>query len=295
MSSVFRGWKVGFTASLDFCSWKPERVVEALSKIGYGGVEWTLSHFNPETKSIEELETLVKTTRDHGLEISEIVVQQDLVEPDEKVRRERIDMVKRCIKAAGEAGVDTLNLFTGPSPSDPNSPKILRSIQEGEAWSMVLGAFDELVEEAERYGVYLAVEAVFGHLCHDYYTLKELLDNIDSEYLGVNMDPSHYALYRNDVSWVVKRLGDKIKHVHMKDVVGRPGIHGEDFIFPLLGEGVVDWKGFLEALRSIGYEGFLSVEFESFEYYAKILGKDPVKAAKISMEQLKQLVKLCED
>jgi len=294
MNSYLKGWKIGFLASLDFRSWKAEKVAATLSQIGYEGVEWTLAHFNPKTKTIKELEALVKTTREHGLEISEVVAQQDLITLNEKIKRDRINLIKECIKAVGQVDIKTVNLFTGPAPWDPNAPRIPRDITEGEAWSLILDAFNELVEEAERYGVYLAVEAVFGHLCHDYYTIKELLDNIDSKFLGVNMDPSHYALYRNDIPWVVKKLGKKIKHAHVKDVAGKPGKHGEDFIFPLLGEGMIDWKGFFEALRNIGYNGFLSVEFESFGYYTKILGRDPAKAAEISMEQMKQLLKLCE-
>lgn len=285
-------WKFGFMASLDFYSWKAEKIVAELSRIGYKGVEWTLSHFNPRTRSIKDLEALVKTTENYGLEISEVVVQQDVVTLNTELRNDRINLVKECIKAADQVGVETINLFTGPAPWDPNAPVISRDLTEGEAWSLVIEAFDEFVDTAEKCGVHLAVEAVFGHLCHDYYTMKELLERFNSKYLGVNMDPSHYALYRNDVPWVVERFGRRIKHVHMKDVVGKPGIHGEDFIFPLLGEGIVDWRKFLKALKDIGYDGFLSVEFESFRYYENILGRDPVKAAETSMEQMKKLVNL---
>jgi sugar phosphate isomerase/epimerase len=66
-------------------------------------------------------------------------------------------------------------------------------------------------------------------------------------------------------------------------------MQGEDFMFPLIGEGSVDWDGFFLALDEIGYSGYLTVEYESFDYYEKILKKDPVKAAELSMEQLKQL------
>lgn len=287
-------WKLGFMASLDFRFWEAESVVIELSRIGYEGVEWTLYHFNPKSNNLNELQHVVKVTKKHQLEVSEIVVQQDVVSLDEKVRRDRIDLVKRCIEAAGQVGVNMINIFTGPAPWNPEAPRIPKDISEGKAWSMVYEAFNEFVSEAEEHGVYLAVEAVFGHLCHDYYTMKELLDCFDSKYLCVNMDPSHYVLYRNDLSWVVKRLGNKIKHVHMKDVIGRHGVHGEDFMFPLLGEGMIEWEGFLKALKSIGYDGFLSVEFESFRYYNTMLNKDPVKAAEISMNHLNRLIKLCE-
>ena len=88
-----------------------------------------------------------------------------------------------------------------------------------------------------------------------------------------------------------EKWGEKIRHVHLKDVIGSPGVSGGDFMFPLLGEGMVDWKIFLKALDEIGYKGFLSVEFESFKYYRNLLNSDPVKAARISMEQVKKLIR----
>jgi len=282
--------KFAFMASLDFASWQPERILESLSNLGYDGVEWTLSHFNPRTKSREELRKLAELTKSYGLEVSEVVVQQDVVNLNEKIRRDRIELVKECIEVVSEVGVNIINLFSGPAPWDPKAPRIPEDISEGKAWEQVLEAYQEFVKLAEKSKVYLAVEAVWGHLCHDYYTTKELMSSFDSEFLGINMDPSPCCLYGNDISWVIKKWGKKIKHVHLKDVAGKPGFHGKDFIFPLLGEGIVDWKGFFKALDEIEYKGFFSVEFESFNYYRNVLKNDPVKAAKISMEQIKELI-----
>jgi len=283
-------WKIAFMAKLGFSNWAPEKIVNTLTKIGYDGVEWTLDHFNPRKKSLEELKSLIQLTR-RSSEVSEIVVQQDFVCKDTNLRIDRINLVKECIVASKESDVNIINLFTGPAPWDPNAPRIPQDISEGKAWSLVLESFNELIEEAEKHHVYLAVESVFGHLCHDYYTLKELLDSIDSKYLVVNMDPSHYVLYRNDISWVIKRFGKKIKHVHLKDVVGKPGKPRDDFLFPLLGEGIVDWGSFFTALKDIEYKGFLSVEFESFAYYRNILKSNPVEAAELSMKQVEALLK----
>ena len=51
----------------------------------------------------------------------------------------------------------------------------------------------------------------------------------------------------------------------------------------------MDWIAFMNALDSIEYDGYLTVEFESFEYYQKILKGDPIAAAKISMEHVQKL------
>jgi len=284
--------KIAFLAALDFILWEPEKVLGSLSNLGYDGVEWTLAHFNPRTKSRKELNKLIKLTKSYGLEISDIVVQQDVISLNEKIRRDRIELVKECIETASEVGVSIVNLFSGPAPWHAKAPRIPEDISEGKAWEQVLEAYSEFVNFAEKYKVYLAVEPVWGHLCHDYYTTNELMGSFNSEYLGINIDPSNCVLYRNDISWVVRKWNRKIKHVHLKDVIGRPGVSGKDFMFPLLGEGMIDWKVFLRALDEIGYEGFFSVEFESFNYYRNVLNSDPVKAAKLSMGQVKELTKL---
>jgi sugar phosphate isomerase/epimerase len=157
---------------------------------------------------------------------------------------------------------------------------------EGEAWELVFGAFDVLVPAAERHGVRLAVEAVFGMAVRDYYTTLPLMARYESAALGLNFDPSHYALYGNDIPWAVRQWGSRIVHVHLKDCVGVPGgLPGETFTFPLLGEGTVPWPAFFAALDEVGYQGYLSVEFEAFTYYSAILRGDPAEAARISLEQ----------
>ncbi|HEY65477.1 MAG TPA: sugar phosphate isomerase/epimerase [Caldilineae bacterium] len=279
----------GFLASLGFTSWKPEEVVRRLAELGYQAVEWPLAHYNPQTKGRDALSRLVRVSVAAGLEVSEVGAQHDMLTLDEDLRRSRVNLVRECIQVAGDAGVKVVNIFTGPAPWDPEAPRLGVDLSEGEAWDIIQQVFDELVLVAERSGVYLAVEAVFGHLAHDYYTVQELLRRYDSPRLGINMDPSHYRLYGNDIPWVIRQLGPRIYHVHLKDVIGRPGVHGKDFMFPMLGEGLIDWRAFVAALDEIGYTGALSVEFESFTYYRTVLKDDPVKAAAISMEQIKAL------
>lgn len=286
-NSVVTRW-FGFMASLDFRSWPAEEIVRCLAGLGYRAVEWTLAHFHP-SRNLSELADLVRIPERYGLVASEVVVQQDFVTLDRSLYKERVELAAACIPAAARAGITTLNLFTGPAPWDPSAPRLGLDISEGQAWTLVLDAFERLLPLAEQQRIHLAVEAVFGHLCHDYYTLRELLDHFDSEFLGVNFDPSHLQLYGNDVPWAIRRLGPRIRHVHLKDVAGRPGRVGRDFIFPLLGEGTVDWGAFAAALDEVGYAGALSVEFEAFTYYDRVLGKDPARAAALSMEQINRL------
>jgi sugar phosphate isomerase/epimerase len=264
-------------------------VVGTLAELGYDGVEWTLGHFSPQAHSPEQLARVAEVTRAAGLGISELVVQQDLVQRDAGELNARCRLIEDCIRAAADNGIPALNLFTGPEPWNPSAPQLGAGISQGEAWDIVRGALERVLVVAEEARVYLAIEAVWGMLARDYYTLQELLRLVPSPWLAVNMDPSHFALYRNDVPYAVRQLGGKIVHVHLKDAIGLDTRQAGDFIFPLLGEGMVDWTGFFGALDDIGYDGYCSVEFESFTYYGRVLKGDVREAARLSLEQVRAL------
>ncbi len=286
--------KIGFMASLGFARMPAQEVVAQLKKLGYSAVEWTRAHFDPRTRSIADLRELVDATRAGGLAVSEVVVQQDYVCLDDSVREDRIALTVETVEACAEAGVDTVNLFTGPAPWVPDAPRIPNDISEGAAWQMVLDAYGRVVEVLEKTNVHGAVEGVWGHLCHDYYTTKPLIDHFGSDYLGVNFDPSHDVLAGNlDIGWIVRQWGkNHIKHIHLKDAVGIQ-VEGK-FLFPLLGEGRVPWGEMFTALEEIGYGGFMSVEFESFVYFDQILDRNVEEAARISMHNIRKLEGLSE-
>ena len=287
--------RYGFLAALDFADRPAAEVADALAGLGYEAVSWPFARIDPGRRTDADRRQLLAATQAAGLAVSEWIVQLDFVHPDATVRRERVDLAAAAIRAVAELDLGgqpadaPVNLFTGPAPWDPQAPRLGVDLREGEAWAMVLAAYDVLVPLARDCGVSLAVEGVFGHLVHDYYTTLELLRHYDSPSLGINLDPSHGVLVGNDPSWVVRQLGERIRHFHLKDAVGRPGMFGETFVFPLLGEGVVPWADFFVAVDEIDYDGYLTVEFESWDYYRQVLGSDPEAAARLSLELLGRL------
>jgi len=279
--------KFAFQATLGFTQWKSEEVVASLKKLGYQGVEWGGAHFN--TGESGAPARVVEQTRDAGLEVSRIFAHEDLVSLDDDLREARIVRTLEQIQAAGEVGVSNVGTMTGPAPWDKEAPRIPDDISEGAAWDQVLEAYGRFGQAANEAGVKISSEGVWGMVAHDFYSHKFLVDAVNSESVGVNFDPSHGILSGDmDVGWNIKQWGSQIIHCHLKDAVGisqRPG----EFLFPLLGEGRVDWRAFFSALGQIGYQGFAAVEFESFGYLKNILGNDPEQAARISMEQIRAL------
>ena len=250
--------------------------IRVIRKAGYAGVEWMLGkHFH----NTRDLRKLVTKTRRNGLAVSNIMCWQDLVTRNQRARAKRVLLLRSMLETASELSIPLMNVFTGPITWNPKFERIGREISEGDAWKVTVNAFSEIVGAAEEYRVVVTVEPVFGMLVHDYYTVREFLRYFDSDYLGVNLDPSHFIVSGNDPVWAAEMLREKVRHVHVKDAFGKPGALGETFIFPFLGEGVVDWPRFFTALRNSDYQGFLSLEFENDSYLKNVCDGDWAIAA----------------
>ena len=280
-----------FMANLGYAAMAPEAVCESIAELGYGAVGWTMAHFDVQAKPRAELVALLRLPQRFGLRVGELVVQQDMVTTDEALFRQRIDTVVKSIETASEIGSPpAINLFSGPASWNPAALVVGRGITYSAAWDRILVSTEIFVKRAEALGVDLAVEGVWGMVCHGFFTTRHLIETFDSPRLGVNYDPSHDVLVGlEDVDWVIRQWQQKkrIKHVHLKDAAGTA--EGGRFVFPMLGEGRIDWTAFFAALADTGYDGCMSVEYESFHYYDTVLKGDVREAARLSMEQIKRL------
>jgi sugar phosphate isomerase/epimerase len=81
-----------------------------------------------------------------------------------------------------------------------------------------------------------------------------------------------------DIPAAIRKLAPHIRHFHLEDIAASRVHH---HLIP--GEGAVDFKATLEAIREIGYDGWLTVEL-----YPNIA--DPDQAARRAIEVLRPLV-----
>ena len=279
--------KTGFLANGEMLGWEPEKLFPFIAETGFDCVELIDDIIFSPDKTARYHEEIVSASKKYGVGISEILTQHDLVICDEGARKANTELIIENMKKAAALGVKTVNVFTGPVPWMPDSITAGKQVSFTQAWSWVLGAFEKILPEAEKLGVRVAVENVWGMLVHDFYTNSYLQSRFDSPALGVNLDPSHDILYgNNDMDFLVRSWGKKIFHVHVKDAVGV----AEDgkFVFPLIGEGRVNFGAFFAALKDIGYDGCASIEFESWAYRASALGGSHAASAKPMLEALKR-------
>lgn len=120
----------------------------------------------------------------------------------------------------------------------------------------VAAELKKLVPIAEEYNVTLLVET--NGVYSDTKRLKALLDSVGSRKVAALWDMHHPYRFNNEKpEETVLNLGEYIKYVHTKDSISKDGT----IEYKLMGEGDMPVKEMLEALKGIGYNGYVSLEW----------------------------------
>ena len=256
------------------------------AKIGADGVQMyaNTQTLNAETTAAQ-LREIKKRLQGEGLEVSALCGDFGC---DMYYTRDRklIDREKRIMEMAKELGTDVVTTHIGVVPEEENCPQY-ESMQE---------VCRELASFADTVGGHFAVETgpeKASLLCR-------FLDALGSRGVAVNFDPANLVMCAGDdpVS-AVHILKKYIVHTHAKDGVmlrktdtrrlyaptyfQLQSESWEDCIREVpLGKGGVDWKEYLNALKQIGYDGYLTIEREC--------GDDPARDISAAVEFLRERV-----
>lgn len=262
---------IAFMPLRNMLEWEPERMCEYIADAGYNAIEVQSALLCGQNQTAQSRLKFIRAVERAGIVISNAVMQRDFVLFSESNRKIQVEDAIKEMHIMADLGINIFNMYTGPCTWVEHPIIIGRDISQGDAWGWVYNAFDELIPAAEKLGVCIALENVWGMLAHNMYTNKFLHQRYESKAFGVTVDPSHDIIDgMTDMKFLVEAWGkDKIFHVHLKDAAGTQ--NNGQFLFPLLGEGITDWKSFFGALRNIGYQGAMSVEFESWNYLDQIL------------------------
>ena len=122
--------------------------------------------------------------------------------------------------------------------------------------SVVIDTMKLLVPVAEKYNVTLLIET--NGVYSDTARLKKVLDAIDSRKVAALWDMHHpYRFMGESPATTVNNLGTYIKHVHVKDSV----IENGKVVYKMMGTGDMPLSDMFDALLSIDYLGYVSLEW----------------------------------
>jgi D-psicose/D-tagatose/L-ribulose 3-epimerase len=221
-------------------------LIEKLAQAGYDGVEIPVLEGTP-----ADYAKVLKVIRDNGLACDVVTnmpdAQHNPVSPEGKLRQNALEFMKRVIDCTHALEADLLcgpfyqpvGLFTGTGPSDEEKK---RAVEHARASA----------EHAAKAGVTLAVE--FLNRFEAYFLTT--MDGVAEHVKAVGMpnfkamfDTFHANIEEADPAASIRAHRPIITHVHISE--NNRGVPGS---------GHNDWKGIFKALRSTGYDNWLTIE-----------------------------------
>lgn len=196
----------------------------------------------------------------------------------EGVRQRAAREMQDTARAAAKLGVKVVTGFTGSSiwhslyafPPTSQAYWDKGFVDFAQRWKPILDVFDQS-------GVNFALEVHPTEIAFDIASAKRALAAVDGHpRFGFNFDPSHLGYQGVDYVKFIRTFGERIFHVHMKDVWwgrgdGTVGVFGghtsfgdarRHWDFRSVGRGQIDFESIIVALNDVGYNGPLSVEWE---------------------------------
>lgn len=261
----------------------------------YAGV----THIDVDKFSGADADGIHTVLKKYGLEISSLGYYPNPLHPDPDHRTMVIDHLKKVILAAEKLEVPIVGTFVGRDKNRTTEDNL-------EEFKVV---WPPIVKFAAEHNVKIAIEncpMIFSNdewpggdnLAVSPAVWRKMFEIIPDDNFGLNLDPSHLIWQFIDYVRVVYEFGDRIFHVHAKDLrIDYEGLYqngvmsaGMGWQIPRLpGLGDVNWGKFISALYGVGYDYVVSIEHEdrAFEKTEELV----VRGFQISRDVLKPYIK----
>ncbi|MES2938952.1 MAG: sugar phosphate isomerase/epimerase family protein [Pseudomonadota bacterium] len=196
----------------------------------------------------------------------------------EGVRQRAAREMQDTARAAAKLGVKVVTGFTGSSiwHSIYAFPPTTQAYWD-KGFSDFAGRWTPILDVFEQHGVNFALEVHPTEIAFDIASAQRAVRAVGGhKRFGFNFDPSHLGYQGVDYVKFIRTFGDRMYHVHMKDVWwgrgdGSVGVFGGHtsfgdarryWDFRSVGRGLIDFESIIVALNDVGYDGPLSVEWE---------------------------------
>ena len=234
-------------------NWSLPEVLQAAVSYGYDGVElrviareldlWKLPEFNQ--SSIAATRTAIE---DHGLVIASIGSSACFHSPEVQERERNMDSAMRMAELAAGLGAPSIRVF-GDHIQPGNDRK------QTATW--IADSLTRLAEKLKSTGVqvWLETHGDFASAAE----VSEILAQLDCDQVGIIWDPANAFEKNGEAPLIPPQMSSHIRHVHLKDLARNA--HGSTY-YTLTGEGEFPFDTMFDSLAGIGFDGFVSFEWE---------------------------------
>ena len=238
----------------------------------YAGV----SHIDTENLTKDQAEKYNAYAKEKKVAISALAYYPNPLDEDLAKRQQVINHLYSVIDAAKMMDIHLVTTFIGRMPTKT----ISENLKEMEK------VWKPIIAYAEGQQVKIAIENCPMLFTEDEWPggqnlmttpdlFRKIFAILDSEYIGLNFDPSHFVWQQMDYLAPLYEFKDKLFHIHYKDIklywnkLQEVGVMATplEYMSPKLpGLGDVDWGKYVSALTDVGYNCYTCIEVEDRAY-----------------------------
>lgn len=263
-----------------YTNYTPE-LASFAKETGFNSLElsaWPESSLNADKVTAGDYEKIKEDLKSKDIEISALGYYPNPLSHHESEAKEAQRYLKKVIDLAADMSVPVVATFAGRDGG--------KTVKEN--LPLFKEAYSPIMDHAEKRGIKIAIEncpmmnrfTMQGeNIAFSPEIWAAMFDLVPSKNLGLEFDPSHCVWQGIDYLKAVYDFGDRIFHVHAKDMEIRQDVLGKAGIFGLAlsdveglgsgwwrarapGWGQVDWAKFITALVEVGYHGNIDIEHE---------------------------------
>mmetsp|Transcript_49552 Transcript_49552/g.119237 ORF Transcript_49552/g.119237 Transcript_49552/m.119237 type:complete len:322 (+) Transcript_49552:74-1039(+) len=255
-------WGVDYADSPHNPPW--DEVIKLMAQAGYAGTELgPVGYFDP-----ERLGELLKSTR---LELVAGNIFEKLHEPSEmKMILEKVHSSCKTLQKFG-AQFFVIVPHTAPEKeATAGRPKDAPRLPDAR-WVQMMGAIKEVAEVVKSYGIQCTLHPHAGCWIEYEDEFERAMADLPADLVSLCLDTGHFTYAGMDPVAKFKKYADRIHYMHFKDIDGKVLKRMQDTkgtfwdgiregVFCPLGQGLVDYKAVLGALKEAGFSGFITIE-----------------------------------
>ena len=219
--------------------------LKVIKQLGYDGIDLFTKQMSDE--DLKDIKTTInKLNLEVPLFVAIFLSQQgvNLSDSDEKNRLESIKKFKEQINYA--------SMFGSKMPLGFIRGNMKKDDLETDYQVRLADSLQQLSEFAEDRGVKIVFEPINHHEVNSFLRVDQsiaFLEKYHLDKLELLIDTYHMNIEESSIEDAIKMASSRIGHVHITDSNGRAP-----------GDGHLDYKAILQALKDVDYEGFLSSE-----------------------------------
>ena len=243
--AAYTGTLCLFSKPLPAMDWR--RLAQAAKSVGFGGIDLTVrrgGHVQPE-RAAEDLPKAVAAIREEGLDVP--MITTELTSADDPAAR-------AILSTAAKLSIP----FFKPGYYQYKMVNVRRELEPAAS------QFRRLVSLSKQYGIQAGYHNHEEYVGAPVWDMASVIDTLDPQWAGFYFDARHAVAEGGVGGWKIATnlVMPRLKMVATKDFRWEKTATGWTARNCPLGEGMVDWKYFANALAAGGFQGPISLHLE---------------------------------